>query len=59
MTHYGKRHCNFAMHAIRAGMYRDAITALRVALQETTQPRAHSKLMLAIRMCNRAIALQQ
>lgn len=59
MTDYGKRHCNAAMHMIRAGMYQDAVTALRVALQQTTHPRAFSKIMFAIRMCNKAIAATQ
>lgn len=45
--------CHCAMDAIMAGNYGSAISHLRTALKYTTNRRAWSKLMLAIRELSR------
>ena len=45
--------CHCAMDVIMAGDYGSAISHLRTALKNTTNPRAWSKIMLAIRELSR------
>lgn len=59
MTQAARIRCQDAMDDIQRGDYCSAISELRYVLKYgCCNPRAWSKLMLAIRECNRAIALQ-
>lgn len=49
MSDHAKTFCRDAQRLIVAGQYADAIAYLRLALRQTTNRRAWSKLMLAIR----------
>ncbi len=53
MTPLARDYCEFAMHNIREGQIAPAIRCLRFALRETTDRKAWSKLMLAIRELSR------
>lgn len=53
MTLHGQTLCRAAMWNVREGQYTRAIILLRAALQQTTDRRAWSKLMLAIRELGR------
>lgn len=54
MTTIAHQQCEIAMIFIRSGKLDLAIANLRLALRGTSNPRAFSKLMLAIRECKRA-----
>jgi hypothetical protein len=53
MTPMARAYCHDAMRNILEGDYDQAKLALRIALRETRNPRAWSKLMLAIRELSR------
>lgn len=53
MTPTAQTHCRIAMSDIRNGFYPSALLQLRAALAGTSNRRAWSKLMLAIRELSR------
>lgn len=55
MTEHARQFCCDAQRLIVAARYADAIAYLRLALRQTSDRRAWSKLMLAIREINRLI----
>lgn len=55
MTEHARTFCRDAQRYIVAGQYANAIAYLRLALKQTSDRRAWSKLMLAIRELNRII----
>lgn len=59
MNPTGRRHLEQAALAIRNGHVHLAVADLQLALRNCSNPRAWSKIMLAIRATKVAIALQQ
>lgn len=59
MTPLAQQYCWDAMYHLQHRHYGFARLALRRALPSVCHPRAFSKLMFAIRMCNKAIAAVQ
>ena len=57
MTSTGRGHCQIAMQHIERGQYQWAIDHCRLALRQTHNRRAWSKLMLAIRELSRIAPL--
>lgn len=55
MTQFGKLHCFAAQALIANGHYQEAIDNLRAALRQTSDRRAWSKLMLAIRELSKIV----
>lgn len=53
MSPYARLHCTAAMELIKHGHYGHAIDNLRLAIKGTSDRRAWSKLMLAIRELQR------
>ena len=53
MSPLSKSYCALAIADIRAGNHEEAIDWLRYALRQCSNPRAWSKLMLAIRELSR------
>ncbi len=55
MTDHAIHCCKLAQLSIRQGFYQDGINYLRAALKQTSDRRAWSKIMLAIRELSRIL----